>query len=148
MYHSYMITGRMMKSFTIHLWLPGYPTMNFIDIFISLTTVNSLLLPQDIRKLGKIKPVVDRLSKVFRTIYYPPLGANVVKTLMSPYRHTYQHVYFNNFFSSIALLSWSRDYMDVEQSVLIGKVFLSHCILWWRKAWEREAEVKLCNMAT
>ena len=32
------------------------------------------------------------------------LGANVVKTLMAPYRNTYRHIYSDNFFASIELL--------------------------------------------
>ena len=32
------------------------------------------------------------------------LGANVVKTLMTPCSNTYRHIYFDNFFASIELL--------------------------------------------
>ena len=32
------------------------------------------------------------------------LGANVVKTLMTPYSNAYRHIYFDNFFASIELL--------------------------------------------
>ena len=129
---------------------------------------NSILSPPGdpgYDKLGKIKPVIDRLREVFKTVYCPHknvsvdeamipfkgrstmkqymplkpikrgikvwamsdaingyvsefdvytgrkgnsveknLGANVVKTLTAPYRNTYRHIYFDNFFASIGLL--------------------------------------------
>ena len=42
------------------------------------------------------------------------LGANVVKTLTKPYVNTYQHVYFDNFFTGVDLLC------DLEASGLYG----------------------------
>ena len=126
-------------------------------------------------KLGKVRPVIDRLTEAFRSVYCPPknvsvdeamipfkgrstlkqymplkpvkrgikvwamsdakngyvsefevytgkkantveknLGANVVKTLTKSYIGTFRHIFFDNFFTSIALL------LDLLKSGLYG----------------------------